>query len=218
MINLEKILKELKPIETPPQSAHFNLGVLIGEYIISHNLPTLDLDIFKTKNVISTSEDEKIEYNRLNILCFNDKNETPENKFDELKNYYKSLIRKYFPNELICDIPISLDLNDNINEVKNGIRDSLWNSDVCEYNIEIENIDLKTNLGFLLVTLKLDKGTLVQISFDDNSKFMEIWDSDNAKNSVGEHEDTYNGNFYYVEIIREATDEDFKNYKRKTKE
>lgn len=58
---------------------------------------------------------------------------------------------------------------------------------------------------------------MVQISFDDNSKFMEIWDSQIAKESVGEHEDTYNGNFYYVEIIREATDEDFKNYKRKTK-
>ena len=72
-------------------------------------------------------------------------------------------------------------------------------------------------MGFLLVTLKLDKGTLVQISFDDNYKFMEIWDSQIAKESVGEHEDTYNGNFYCVEIIREATDEDFKNYKRKTK-
>ena len=81
MINLEKRLKNLKPIEIPPQSAHFNLGVLIGEYIISHNLPTLDLDIFKTKNVINTSEDEKIEYNRLKNIYFNDKNEIPENKW-----------------------------------------------------------------------------------------------------------------------------------------
>lgn len=66
-------------------------------------------------------------------------------------------------------------------------------------------------------------GTLIELSFidsdgfEDNFKAMEIWDTDKAKESVGENEDPYNGGFYYVKIIREAIEEDFKKYKDKTK-
>lgn len=66
-----------------------------------------------------------------------------------------------------------------------------------------------------------NKGTLVELTlynsdgFEDEFKTMEIWESEIAKESVGEHEDPYNGGFYHVKIIREATSEDFLKYKNK---
>lgn len=53
---------------------------------------------------------------------------------------------------------------------------------------------------------------VVKIKPSDNDDYerLEIWNRFLAENSVGEHEDPYNGGFYSVDIIRDANENDLK--------
>ena len=44
-------------------------------------------------------------------------------------------------------------------EFKEGLRSSLWDCDMCSYNIEIENIKIENEMemGFTIITFQLDE-------------------------------------------------------------
>ena len=71
----------------------------------------------------------------------------------KLKKYYAL---KYLPKKLDCHLRL-LKINDK-KEFKEGLRSSLWDCDMCSYNIEIENIKIENEMefGYTIITFQLD--------------------------------------------------------------
>ncbi len=139
------------------------LGRYVGEYVISNILPTLSISGIRTKKCISVTEEEANKYEELNDFWYKNHKKTnePTKEVDvnwvAMINYYNSLKVKYLPAELVCHVPL-LKFND-IEEFKKGFRNSLWNSDTCEYQIS-KNEDIVIEDGndtdyFTLIKLKL---------------------------------------------------------------
>lgn len=123
----------------------YKLGVMIGEFIYYRYLPTLSIDDMQSPHVITVSDEETIEYERLHNLwwpaCLKSV-QTGENElaFETMRTYTRSLEKKYFPKILECGIPVDLSKIKNLDDVKYGIKDSLWDCDVCAYHIDIDEI------------------------------------------------------------------------------
>lgn len=159
------------------KSLQYNLGFLIGEYIISQYLPVLNICHFGTNHVIDVTEEEQIEHNRLSDVWYTQyeiekhnksKGKLAQKEWIDLRTYDVFLTNKYLPKTLKCFIPIVIDLDQDLSEIKDGIRTSLWNSDVCEYNLAIDKIQVikpkETILqeDVIIVNLELDS------KFDEN--------------------------------------------------
>ena len=144
----------------------YQLGVYVGYEIINRFLPTLSTDMLQSRIVINVSEEDTLENERLDTEWYEttryggkwdgvSENGNPE-KWDLFHQHNKMLERKYLPHEMICQLHI---LNiQNMDEFKSGIRASLWDCDMCSYNIEPENIKIydDEDFHFTIIEFKLD--------------------------------------------------------------
>jgi hypothetical protein len=130
---------------------NYQIGVFVGEYIISNYLPTLSLDSFMTRRCIDTTKEEEHLYNDLNNKWVDSKS---KEDWETQKNYYKSLVEKYLPKELDCHI-MALNLSDEV-EFKKGISSALWDSDSSHYSCGIDDIIYQKDSHGDTIKLKLD--------------------------------------------------------------
>jgi len=124
-------------------SIEYQLEYYVGEYIFDHFLPTISTDIIKSRKVIQVSDEDAAENVKLEEIWENcSKPESGES--DEWKAYraHKVMLgKKYLPHILKCYVP-KIKVN-NINELKEGIINSLWNTDLCAYSLKPENIKIE---------------------------------------------------------------------------
>ena len=151
-------------------STAYNLGIFIGEYIVMRYLPQLSCysDSF---NAIQITWGEYKEYNRLNDIWYNEyskNNKCSHDNFNKLLTYEHDLKLKYLPHKLDCYLTYHIDLTE-IDEIKNGIIESLWNSDICDYLLEPENINIYNSKFSTIVNLKLDKNLNLQQSHENKN-------------------------------------------------
>lgn len=138
---LRKRLENYTPKKLEPKSIEYQLGFMIGEYIVAAYLPTLNVDGIMSNHVIYVSDEDKIEYERLHDLWYkkynHGKNKTDKDDWFNLRTFAMSLEKKYLPHTLECRIyPIEVE---NMIDLKKGIRDSLWDCDMCCYKIETDD-------------------------------------------------------------------------------
>lgn len=143
------------------------IGDFVGIYIFDHYLPTIDILGPTTKRCFQTTKEEREEYERLTELWYKKYSIDPKSAKDEwgnLTNFRKTLVQKYLPKVLTCDVPLLK--YDNVDEVKRGIQVSLWNSDCCYYKINnlddiviepFNHSDPNVNGYFTTIVLKLDE-------------------------------------------------------------
>ena len=145
---LEAIRKRIA--ERPPRvrevhSPDYYLGCYIGEFIVSHFLPCLSCDN-NTNIQIKISDEEQTEYDRVSNLTSLITDEESQKNWDQYISYRKMLKKKYLPEILKCYVPNFV--SENMEDVKRGIRESLWDSDVCNYQItKNEDIEIGEDLG-----------------------------------------------------------------------
>lgn len=146
-------------------SLAFQLGYYVGEQIIDKFLPTLSVDMLKTKKNISVTCAEGDECRRLNNIWFNkrisikgsdeEQSKATEKEWNDLRAYHEMLEEKYLPKTIECHLGrLNINENDMI-EFKKGISDSLWNCDCSHYSTDVEDIEVKEDDGwFTVITLK----------------------------------------------------------------
>lgn len=145
-------------------TVEFQLGVMIGEYIINMYLPTLDTDMLKTRHVINVSDEDRINYEMLDKIWYEKTNkngkEASKDDWNKLHDFTKKMEEKYLPHILECRVPLIQ--VENITELKAGIRESLWDCDACSYKIEtdddiiIEDEHIANIFHESIIKLKLD--------------------------------------------------------------
>ena len=145
----------------------YQLGFYIGENIVDNYLPTLSTDMIHSRKVIKVSEKDEIENNRLDDEWFNSctherGNSGNKEKWEAYFNHNKMLERKYLPQTLEC--VFSLIRIDDMNKFKEGIKESLWNCDMCSYNIDEDKIEITNDLelGFTHIKFQYDSTTNVE--------------------------------------------------------
>ena len=137
----------------------FQLGCYVAEEIIRKDLPCLNVDMIHTNKVINVTTEEFAETQRLNKVWYDnydDKlNRGESADWLAVRAYHKELEDKYLPKVLTSYInPINVV---DMEEFKKGIRNGLWHSDICHYNIaENSDIDVKydDDYYFTIITLK----------------------------------------------------------------
>jgi hypothetical protein len=173
MSTLKELMKEIKSPEYKQGlieehqkyldeiSMDYQLGYYVGEHIVSRYLPTLSTDMIQSINVIKVSEEHQSEYDEMDkdyvdTLIANDWKKGDDNLFEMLKKFRKLLDKEYLPNPLECHLRL-IKFNDE-KEFKEGLRSSLWDCDMCSYNIEIENIKIENEMemGFTIISFQLD--------------------------------------------------------------
>jgi hypothetical protein len=159
----EKVIEENKEY-LKNVSMDYQLGFYIGENIVDNYLPTLSTDMIHSRKVIKVSEKDEIENNRLDDEWFNSctherGNSGDKEKWDAYFNHNKMLEKKYLPETLEC--VFSLLRIDDMKKFKEGLRSSLWNCDMCSYNIDEENIKIYNDLeiGFTHIEFQYDPTT-----------------------------------------------------------
>jgi hypothetical protein len=120
----------------------YQIGWYVGQLIFDKYLPCLDVDMIHTNQVIYVTPEESAEAKRLNDIWYENCNsdiKAEDDPWMTLRAYHKELENKYLPKELKCHVdPINVI---DIEEFKKGLRTSLWNCDICHYNIR-ENSDI----------------------------------------------------------------------------
>ena len=175
---MSDILKEIKSPEYKEKrikeneeylqnvSMDWQLGFYVGEHIVSNYLPTLSTDMIHSRNVIKVSEEDELENKRLDEEWFKttkyqdnwsgDEDGSKEN-WDLYYQHNKMLEKKYLPPVLEC--VIGLIRIDDMEKFKDGLRTTLWNCDMCSYNIDEENIEIENDMlnGFTHIKFKLNE-------------------------------------------------------------
>ena len=147
-------------------SMDWQLGFYVGEYVVSHYLPTLSTDMIHSRNVIEVSEEDSNENKRLSDEWYsttkyqnnwNGEEDGSKEKWNEYFKHNKMLEQKYLPPILEC--VIGLIKIDDMEKFKDGLRTTLWNCDMCSYNIDEENIEIENDMfnGFTHIKFKLDE-------------------------------------------------------------
>jgi hypothetical protein len=143
----------------------YHYGYFVGEHIVNRYLPTLSTDMLQSHNVIKVSEEDTIENRRLDkewysTTKYQDKydgdNDGDKSKWELYYQHNKMLEQKYLPKKLDCYLRL-LKINDE-KEFKEGLRSSLWDCDMCSYNIDVENIKIENDMvnGFTIITFQLN--------------------------------------------------------------
>jgi hypothetical protein len=137
------------------------LGYYVGEHIVSRYLPTLSTDLLQSRRVIQVNDEDTAENKRLDKEWFNSCTHKSGDSGDNEKwNLYlqhnKMLEKKYLPNPLECHLGL-IKFNDE-NEFKEGLKLSLWDCDMCSYDIEKENIKIEYDMemGFTVISFQLN--------------------------------------------------------------
>lgn len=145
-------------------SMDYQLGYFVGESIVP-NLPTLSIDALQSKKVIKVSEEETNENERLYQEWYtttrHEKNwdgqsvSGDEQKWEKYYQHNKMLEQKYLPPVFEWGFRL-IRIND-MDEFKKGLRLSLWDCDMCSYDIEPENIQIENDIeyGFTEFKFKL---------------------------------------------------------------
>jgi hypothetical protein len=137
----------------------YQIGYYVGEQIVRKDLPCLDVDMIHTSRVINVTPEEFTEAKRLNDVWYSNHTDEPRGDKDPnwvaLRAYHKELEDKYLPKVLVCHVdPINVV---DMEEFKKGVRTSLWDCDMCHYNIR-ENSDIDVaydeDYYFTIITLK----------------------------------------------------------------
>lgn len=164
---VNKIFKELTPermeemrlkriARTKALTMEYQLGWYVGEMIVTRYLPTLNVDMLQTRNCIKVSNDEELEVKRLNDVWYANYDEKVKNDSNwiALREYHSMLEEKYLPPVLDCHIqPINVV---DLVEFKRGVRDSLWDSDLCHYDITTnDDIEIVDDEDGYFTTIKL---------------------------------------------------------------
>lgn len=143
------------------KSVEYQLGFMIGDYIYQKYLPVLDVNS-QTNNTIKVSEEDRIKFEKLSNIWF-EKYGRGENKdaaktdWFNLRTFDHYLEKKYLPHTLECYV-CHIDV-ENIEELKLGIHDALWECDVCCYKIEPNDIKIESDkfcISYSIITLMLD--------------------------------------------------------------
>ena len=144
----------------------YQLGFYVGLEIVHRYLPTLSSDMIQSRNLIEVSQMDSEENKRLEEEWFSTtkyggewdgkSKEGNKEKWDDLYDHNKMLEIKYLPHTLTCYLDV-LNVND-MNQFKEGIRTSLWDCDMCSYNIDIENIKIydDEDVRFTIIEFTLD--------------------------------------------------------------
>jgi hypothetical protein len=109
-----------------------------------------------TKNVISVTPEEELRAKELNDTWYNNHKDGGDEdpNWLALRAFHKEMEDKYLPKSVECYFsPLNID---NMSEFKRGIKTSLWDCDICHYDIEEDNIDVKItdDYYFTIITLK----------------------------------------------------------------
>lgn len=134
--NMKKKRIEIKNSLT----AMWQLGFYVGEYIVHNDLPTISVEA-GTRRVIPVSVEDENEYRNIEKKWFIEyqKSEAKE-EWESYQQYRQKLKKKYLPETLKCYVSV-LNIT-NISEFKEGLINSLWNSDVCNYSLNPEDINI----------------------------------------------------------------------------
>jgi hypothetical protein len=150
---LDRLLKKLTPekLEEMKQkrieeknklTTEYQLGYYVGEDIVNRFLPSISVEP-GTRTQIEVSEEESIEYARIEKKWYNKyqqgKDEATE-EWNYYQNYRELLKKKYLPSPLICHMS-PLNIVD-LEEFKKGLIWSLWDSDHCNYCLDTEKIKI----------------------------------------------------------------------------
>ena len=122
---------------------NYQLGMMVGEYIVALHLPTLSTDMLKSRTIIQVSEEETAEWETLEKkeepYWFSDKKREEDEEgylksFYDNRKWYHKLEEKYLPETL--KVPVPRITPTKIKEFAEGIKDTLWNCDMSHYRIQ----------------------------------------------------------------------------------
>jgi hypothetical protein len=146
-------------------TAEYQLGYYVGLNIV-RDLPTLSTDMLQTRNVFQVSEEDTLENKRLDeewleTTRYGGKwdgvNENGDKeKWELFLQHNKMLTKKYLPN-LSKHYMGVLNIQ-NMNEFKEGLGVALWECDLCNYDIEPENIKIYDYEDFYSTIIELKLG------------------------------------------------------------
>lgn len=147
-------------------SMDYQLGFYVGEYIVNRYLPTLSTDALHSRNVIEVSQEDTLENKRLDDEWFkttkyqdnwNGEEDGDKEKWNLYHQHNKMLEKKYLPPVLECVFQLIRIIDMKL--FKTGLIHSLWNCDMCSYNLDEENIEIKNDMeiGFTHIKFKLDE-------------------------------------------------------------
>ena len=146
------------------KTIEYYLGVMIGEYIVTNYLPTLSTDMIKSSVVIEVSDEDTIEYKKLEGDWHNHSKDDKDGRKEKFKIHLKHMYKiggKYLPHTLEMRIPkFGIHLITDMKEFKNGLSDTLWNCDMCSYDIEYNKIEIRETEDYAwcdYITLHLDE-------------------------------------------------------------
>lgn len=144
----------------------FQLGWYVGEDIVYRFLPTLSVDMLKTRTNISVTCGEGDECRRLNDLWFaqsmRDRDSGGAGDSDEwkaLRAYHEMLEAKYLKDTIECCFQVLNIQEKDMDDFKAGIGASLWDCDCSHYSTKSEDIDVRADEDgwFTVITLKRSK-------------------------------------------------------------
>lgn len=153
----------MNKIKRLPDSVEYQLGIYVGEYIVSNYLPTISTDMMHTNKVIKVSEEDTKEFDIIHNAWAEKilgANWSSDKKFPKEWNAYltfrKKLQKKYMPETLKAYVPKIKINKEKIEDLKHGIAVSLWDCDCCSYHIEHDKILIEDSGRHTTITLQLD--------------------------------------------------------------
>jgi hypothetical protein len=147
-------------------SMDYQLGFYVGEYIVNRYLPTLSTDALHSRNVIEVTEEDALENKILDDEWFKTtkyqdnwggEEDGDKEKWNLYHQHNKMLEKKYLPPVLECVFSLIRIIDMKL--FKTGLIHSLWGCDMCSYNLDEENIEIKNDMeiGFTHIKFKLDE-------------------------------------------------------------
>ena len=153
----ENRLKTRRLERIKSMTAEYQLGCYVGDEIVRRYLPSLDIDMIHTNNVISVTPEEAVKAKELNDTWYNghkDGGGDQDPNWIALRAFHKEMEDKYLPKTVKCHFsPLNIE---DMSEFKKGLIRSLWDCDICHYNIkEDDDIDvqLEDDYFFTIITL-----------------------------------------------------------------
>lgn len=143
----QEIWRQERIADRKKLTAEYQFGYYLGEYIYDNFLPTLSVDMLRSRKVIEVTKEEEEEVKRLNDLWYPpeeigyEKSKERKKEWEDLRAYHKMLEDKYLPKELKCHVPVLNVVNEK--EFKDGLIASLWDTDLCHYSLKPENIKIE---------------------------------------------------------------------------
>ena len=137
MINLKSGIIMIYNEQIDMDNQSYDLGRLVGEIIEVKYLPTLEIDMLRTSNIVKVDADELIENTRLSDILdgsykFNGGLETDsKTKHKEWLNHTYILAKKHLPEKLQCRVTKITPKC--MTSFKDGLYSYLWNTDLSWY-------------------------------------------------------------------------------------